>query len=74
MSQLLEGQNVAQGQHLVDLFHEMLTDLDSESSEFKQLLGDAVIFYNVRNFPNRIKCALLSWMGAKTLLDGKPDD
>jgi nitrogen fixation NifU-like protein len=70
MSQLLEQQTTAQAEHLVTIFHKMLTDFEADAWEIDTLLGDAAVFYNVRNYPNRIKCALLSWMGAQSLLKG----
>jgi nitrogen fixation NifU-like protein len=83
MSQLLEKQSLSSARLLVKGFYNMLTDLDTGlnnslepkvDSKWEGLLGDAVVFYNVRNYPNRIKCALLSWMGAKTLLEDNSDD
>jgi nitrogen fixation NifU-like protein len=74
MSQLLIGLSVDQAQNAVKLFRSMLTDPDFEmEDQTEEILGDAVAFYSVRDFPVRIKCALLAWMGTQNLLEGNAD-
>ena len=45
-----------------------MIDGNSPTEEQKTLLGDAIIFENIKNMPARVKCALLSWRTLQRLL------
>ncbi|MDR2538864.1 MAG: iron-sulfur cluster assembly scaffold protein [Bifidobacteriaceae bacterium] len=69
MIKLIMGTTIESANKTLESFEHMLTDLQFEPSEEEAAsLGDAMAFYNVRNYPNRIKCALLGWMSLKDLL------
>ncbi|TYB95748.1 MAG: SUF system NifU family Fe-S cluster assembly protein [Kosmotoga sp.] len=67
MTEILKGKNLKQANDIIDSFIRMLKD-ETYSSE---ILGDAVIFESVKQFPVRIKCASLAWHTAKEIIENK---
>ncbi len=68
MTSILKGKTIEEAEKLYNKFHELLTgqlehpdligmELDNHSEEF----GKLAVFYGVREFPSRIKCASLPW-------------
>lgn len=58
MAEELQGKTIEQAQMVIDLFQKMMSGgpvVESESGDFEALVG-------VKQFPVRIKCALLAWM------------
>jgi nitrogen fixation NifU-like protein len=43
---------------MLHAFHELVTN---DSSEASKTLGDLCVMRGVRNFPQRVKCAMLPW-------------
>jgi nitrogen fixation NifU-like protein len=73
--QLVQGQRVADVEHVAEVFRELMDTrgkgfpVDDPSAEEKEdLLGDANAFTGVSKFPARIKCALLGWSALKDTL------
>ena len=60
MSELVDGESVAQAEALRRSFLTMMHDRSLEPDE--DVLGDAIAFAGVAKYPARVKCALLPWM------------
>lgn len=69
MTEAIKGKSVADALKLFSLFHEMVTSQLGES-ELDPSLGKLALFYGVREFPVRVKCASLSWHTVKAALTG----
>jgi nitrogen fixation protein NifU and related proteins len=67
MTEAIKGKSVDAALKLFDLFHEMVTS-DLAEHELDDSLGKLAVFYGVREFPVRVKCASLSWHTAKAAL------
>lgn len=60
MTSILKGKTIEEAEEIFNKFHELITgqlDLENHSDE----LGKLAVFYGVREFPSRIKCASLPW-------------
>ena len=64
MADMIIGKTVAEAMRISD---EFLTLMQSrgEAEPDEDVLGDAIAFAGVSKYPDRIKCALLSWMAWK---------
>ncbi|MEA2067199.1 MAG: SUF system NifU family Fe-S cluster assembly protein [Thermotogota bacterium] len=67
MTEILKGKNLKQANDIIDNFIKMLKDKNYNG----EILGDAVIFESVKQFPVRIKCASLAWHTAKEIIENK---
>ncbi len=67
MTEILKGKKLDDAKEIIENFIRMLKD-ESYNGE---ILGDAVIFESVKQFPVRIKCASLAWYTAKELIENK---
>lgn len=66
MTERVKGMSVAEVQQLIATFKEMmLEDKDLSEEEYDEL-GDLEALEGVKNYPVRLKCALLAW---NTLLE-----
>lgn len=73
MTQALKGQSVAKAEELFGLFRAAVTSSDGtdgcdhatepkfDDSSYDEALGQLSCLTGVRNYPNRIKCAILPW-------------
>ena len=59
MSNLIKGKNIDEIIDIMDNYLRMISDKDYD----KSMLGDSIVYDNIKNQPNRIKCATLSWNG-----------
>ena len=59
LMQLLEGRTLAEVRDLIGLFKGWMKD--RKDQECPEILGDFLAMTGVKNYPVRIKCALLSW-------------
>lgn len=58
MTEALKGKTVAEAERLFERFHEMVTSsADAAPAE----LGKLAVLAGVREFPTRVKCAILAW-------------
>jgi nitrogen fixation protein NifU and related proteins len=58
MTMKLKGKSRPQVMDMLRAFHELVTN---DSSEAPKPLGDLRVMKGVRNFPQRVKCAMLAW-------------
>src|SRR5216117_2117331 len=54
----MKGKGRAEVMELLSAFHDLVTD---EANEAPKTLGDLRVMKGVRNFPQRVKCAMLPW-------------
>jgi nitrogen fixation NifU-like protein len=62
----LPGKTLDEARAIMERFRAML--LESEEPDFPDELGDLEAMQGVRNYPVRIKCALLSWSTLERML------
>lgn len=68
MSELLKGKNTSEADEIINDFYELIKGnipVDEERLE------EAIVYYNIHNFPPRAKCATLSWRALDALLKGE---
>ena len=58
MTMKLKGKRRAAAMEMLHAFHELVTN---DASEAPKTLGDLRVMKGVRNFPQRVKCAMLPW-------------
>jgi nitrogen fixation NifU-like protein len=58
MTMKLKGKSRGQVMEMLHAFHELVTN---DRSEAGKSLGDLQVMRGVRNFPQRVKCAMLPW-------------
>lgn len=68
MTEVVKGKSKVEAQRLFDLFHAMVTK-GAEATEGKDL-GKLGVFAGVREFPSRVKCAVLAWHTLVAALEG----
>lgn len=61
MAELIEGTQTTQASILSDQIRKMLSTDQRLSETESDSIGDAIALQGVRNFPIRVKCALLPW-------------
>lgn len=54
----LKGKSRAEAMEMLRAFHELVTN---DAGESVKALGDLRVMRGVRNFPQRVKCAMLPW-------------
>ncbi len=64
MTDLVIGESLAHAQKMLAAFEAMITSKGADPGD-ENLLGDAVAFAGVAQYPNRVKCALLGWKAFK---------
>lgn len=58
MTMKLKGKNRAEATEMLSAFHDLVT---KETNDAPKMLGDLRLMQGVRNFPQRVKCAMLPW-------------
>jgi nitrogen fixation NifU-like protein len=58
MTMKLKGKSRPEAMEMLRAFHELVTN---DTSEGSKVLGDLGVMKGVRNFPQRVKCAMLPW-------------
>ncbi|MBF0282327.1 MAG: SUF system NifU family Fe-S cluster assembly protein [Zetaproteobacteria bacterium] len=72
MTEAMKGKSVAEFETLFDAFQHMVTaDLDAMANE--EVLGKLTVLAGVKEFPSRIKCAILCWHTSRTALADKKE-
>ncbi len=66
MTMKLKGKNRAEVMEMLDAFHDLVTDATNEAPK---TLGDLRVMKGVRNFPQRVKCAMLAWRAVEQALE-----
>lgn len=59
MTSTLKGKTIEEAEEIFNKFHNLITGQYSEDNLDE--LGKLAVFYGVREFPSRIKCASLPW-------------
>ena len=65
MTMKLKGQSRAETEEMLHAFHDLVTE---EATEPPQSLGDLRVMRGVREFPQRVKCAMLAWRAVEEAL------
>lgn len=68
----IKGKTIAEAEIIFSRFHEMVTS-DMQSTPDTKALGKLAVFAGVREFPARIKCAILPWHTFHAALHEKQD-
>lgn len=58
MTMKLKGKSRAEALAMLGAFHDLVTN---DTNEAPKTLGDLRVMKGVRNFPQRVKCAMLPW-------------
>jgi len=58
MTTVVKGKTVAEAERLFEAYHAMLTE---DAPPDRRVLGKLSAFAGVREFPARVKCAILAW-------------
>ena len=66
MTMKLKGKSRAEVMEMLDAFHDLVTDATNEAPK---TLGDLRVMKGVRNFPQRVKCAMLAWRAVEQALE-----
>lgn len=69
MTAAVKGRTVTEARELFDRFHQMVTSDVSEPVD-REGLGKMAVFAGVREYPMRVKCAILPWHTVRSALDG----
>ena len=64
MTEALKGKTVGEAETLLAKFHELLTTDQPVPAD----IGKLVVFSGVREFPSRVKCAMLAWQTLRAAL------
>ena len=64
MTEALKGKTVGEAETLLAKFHALLTTDQPVPAD----LGKLVVFSGVREFPSRVKCAMLAWQTLRAAL------
>lgn len=65
MHDQIQGLTLAEAFATLDEFAALMRSRTEEVTPDEELLGDAIAFEGVAQYPARIKCALLAWMAFK---------
>ncbi|MCC6714757.1 MAG: SUF system NifU family Fe-S cluster assembly protein [Gammaproteobacteria bacterium] len=68
MTEILKGKSESEATRLFDKFHALVTDAGDETDPD---LGKLAVLAGVRQYPSRIKCAVLSWHAMNAALHGE---
>lgn len=66
MTMKLKGKSRMEVTEMLRAFHNLVTDEDSDTPK---TLGDLRVMKGVRNFPQRVKCAMLAWRAVEQALE-----
>jgi nitrogen fixation NifU-like protein len=72
MTESLKGKSTKEAEQLFGKFHDLVTGDPSEPPDTEGL-GKIAVFFGVREFPVRIKCATLAWHTLRAALEGKSE-
>jgi len=72
MTETLTGKSVEEAEATFGKFHDLVTGDPTETANIEGL-GKMAVFFGVREYPVRIKCATLAWHTLKAALAGKDE-
>jgi len=67
MTEGIKGRSLAETRALFDRFHRLVTDPTAPADD--PALGKLNVFAGVRDYPARVKCAILAWHTLRAALD-----
>jgi nitrogen fixation NifU-like protein len=70
MTESIKGRTLDEARKLFDRFHQLVTDRSAPPDEE---LGKLAVFAGVRDYPARVKCAILAWHTLRAAVDDKQD-
>jgi nitrogen fixation NifU-like protein len=73
LTETLKGKSEKEAYELFDEFHKLVTSASEEERPCNDCLGKLMVFSGIREFPMRVKCAILCWHAMKAALDGADD-
>ena len=68
MTEMIKGLSISDSQALFDRFHALLTGTDEQAEAARDQIGKLSVFSGVREYPARVKCAILVWHTLKSAL------
>ena len=71
MTMKLKGKTREEAEMMLHSFHDLVT---KEVADPPKILGDLRLLQGVRKFPQRVKCAMLSWRAFEQALSEKSSD
>jgi nitrogen fixation NifU-like protein len=71
MTGMLKGRTVAEGEKLFRSFCDLIIGTDEEAAAARERVGKLAVFAGVREYPARVKCAMLVWRTFESALAGK---
>jgi nitrogen fixation protein NifU and related proteins len=72
MTEMLTGKSFEEAETAFGRFHDLVTGDPTETADTEGL-GKMAVFFGVREYPVRIKCATLAWHTLKAALAGKDE-
>ncbi len=70
MTESIKGRTLDEARKLFDRFHQLVTDRSAPPDEE---LGKLAVFAGVRDYPARVKCAILAWHTLRAAVDDNQD-
>ena len=67
MTEGIKGKTLDEARALFDHFHQLVTDQTAAADE--AALGKLTVFAGVRDYPARVKCAILAWHTLRAAVD-----
>jgi len=71
MTAAMKGKTVEEAEKLFDNFHALVSGDDNDVD--KNALGSLKVFEGVKEFPARVKCAILAWHTLHAALEGQEE-
>lgn len=71
MTEAVKGKTIDEFHELFDYFHRLVTDETLSVDE--RALGKLAVFSGVRDYPARVKCAILAWHTLKSAVTDSQD-
>ncbi len=69
MTERIKGKTVDEARALFDRFHRLVTDKTAPVDD--PALGKLAVFAGVRDYPARVKCAILAWHTLRAAVDDR---
>ena len=69
MTEGIKGKTLAETRALFDRFHRLVTDQTATADD--PTLGKLNVFAGVRDYPARVKCAILAWHTLRAAIDDR---
>ena len=71
MTEGIKGKTIAEARALFDSFRQLVTDQGAPTDD--PALGKLNVFAGVRDYPARVKCAILAWHTLRAAVDDAPE-